>query len=59
VLPERLDPHSPKPDLIGAIGDYINHHNSEPKSFIWNKNAADILGKVTRARRALDKSASV
>jgi len=47
------------PDLIAAIGDYINHHNSEPKPFIWNKNAADILGKVTRARRALDKSASV
>ena len=47
------------PELISAILDYINHHNSEPKPFIWRKNAADILGKVTRTQRALNKTASV
>jgi transposase len=46
-------------DLTNAITDYINHHNSEPKPFVWHKNASDILGKVTRARRALNKATSV
>jgi len=41
-------------DLILAIGDYIDHHNTEPKPFIWTAKATDILEKVKRARRALD-----
>jgi len=40
-------------ELITAIGDYIDHHNNEPKPFIWTAKAADILEKVKRARRKL------
>jgi transposase len=42
-------------ELILAIGDYIDHHNENPKPFIWTARAADILEKVKRARRALHK----
>jgi transposase len=41
--------------LITAIGDYIDHHNKNPKPFIWTAKASDILEKVTRARTALHK----
>jgi len=41
-------------DLIMAIGDYIDHHNSKPKPYIWTAKASDILEKVKRARKALD-----
>ena len=41
--------------LEQAIRDYIAHHNANPKSFVWNKKAEDILEKVARARKALDK----
>ena len=39
-------------ELILAIGDYIDHHNENPKPFIWTAKAADILEKVKRARTA-------
>jgi transposase len=42
-------------DLIGAIDEYINQHNDNPKPFIWTASATDILAKVKRARRALNK----
>jgi hypothetical protein len=42
-------------ELITAIGAYIDHHNENPKPFIWTAKAADILEKVTRARAALHK----
>ena len=42
-------------DLIGTIDEYINSHNADPKPFIWTASANDILAKVKRARRALDK----
>jgi transposase len=41
--------------LITAIGNYIDHHNRNPKPFIWTAKANDILEKVTRARTALHK----
>ena len=41
--------------LITAIGNYIDHHNKNPKPFIWTAKASDILEKVTRARAALHK----
>jgi len=47
------------PELIAAIQEYIQHHNADPKPFIWHTNAADILRKITRARRALAKNTSV
>src|ERR1017187_899270 len=40
-------------ELIGAMFDYIDHHNENPKPFIWTAKAADILEKVKRARTAL------
>lgn len=42
-------------DLIGAIGEYINQHNQNPKPFIWTATANDILAKVKRARKAANK----
>ena len=45
-------------ELIMAIGDYIDRHNENPKPFIWTARASDILEKVKRARRALDKDQS-
>ena len=41
------------PELVAAIDDYIAHHNTEPKPFIWTKSARDILQKVIRANRRL------
>ncbi len=41
--------------LIMAVGHYIDHHNENPKPFIWTAKASDILEKVTRARAALHK----
>jgi len=42
-------------ELEAAIEDYIEHHNANPKLFVWTKKAEDILEKVARARKALDK----
>jgi len=41
-------------DLIFAIFDYIDHHNADPRPFIWTAKAADILEKVKRARARLN-----
>ncbi len=35
-----------------AVGDYVDQHNEQPKPFIWNASAKDILAKVSRARAA-------
>ena len=43
-------------DLTGAIMEYINAHNQNPKAFIWTATAKDILAKVKRARRAQQKA---
>jgi transposase/DNA-binding CsgD family transcriptional regulator len=42
-------------ELEQAINEYIDHHNANPKAFVWTKKAEDILAKVRRARKALDK----
>ncbi len=42
-------------ELVRAIGDYIDRHNEQPKPFIWTATASDILAKVARARKTLDK----
>ena len=42
--------------LIQAIEEYITHHHANPKAFVWTKKAKDILEKLTRARKALDKT---
>ena len=41
------------PELVAAIDEYVAHHNTEPKSFIWTKSARDILQKVIRANSRL------
>jgi transposase len=41
------------PELITAIDEYIAHHNTKPKPFIWTKSARDILQKVIRANSRL------
>jgi len=42
-------------ELIEAIEEYIEHHNDDPKALVWTASAADILEKVKRGRRKLDK----
>ena len=43
------------PALITAIETYILHHNQCPSPFIWTAKAHDILAKVRRARKSLDR----
>jgi len=42
-------------DLIGAITEYINAHNADPKPIIWTAAANDILAKVKRAQKVANK----
>jgi transposase len=42
-------------DLTGAITEYVNEHNEKPTPYIWTAKATDILAKVKRARRKLNK----
>jgi transposase len=42
-------------ELTRAIQSYIDHHNANPKTFVWTKKAEDILEKVARARASLNK----
>ena len=46
------------PELIGAINEYIGHHNIKPKPFIWTAKAKDILQKVIRAKERLSSKQS-
>ncbi len=46
-------------ELITAVESYIDRHNQNPKPFIWTASARDILEKVTRARKAVEKVHSV
>ncbi len=41
--------------LQRAVEEYIAHNNQNPSPFIWTAKASDILAKVARARRKLDK----
>jgi hypothetical protein len=49
----KRDSFSSVADLKQAIAQYIEHHNKDPKPFVWTASAADILAKVTRAKAAL------
>jgi transposase len=40
-------------ELEQVITQYIEHHNKNPKPFVWTASAHDILAKVTRAKAAL------
>ena len=41
-------------DLIATIEHYLEHHNADPKPFIWTAPAQDILQKVARGRQVLE-----
>ncbi len=46
-------------ELIEALDGYVDHHNEEPKPFIWTASAQDILAKVMRAQSALNNRQTV
>ena len=41
-------------ELKQAIIDYLNHHNGNPKPYVWTKTASEIFSKVARANQALE-----
>lgn len=41
------------PQLIDAITEYLNNHNSDAKPFVWSKDADMILAKIRRCKEAL------
>lgn len=46
-------------ELTAAIEEHITVHNANPKPFVWTATACDILEKVKRGRRNLDKAQAV
>jgi transposase len=46
-------------DLVAAIEQHVQAHNSDPAPYIWTQSATDILAKVNRAHEAANKRASV
>jgi len=46
-------------ELEKAVIGHIEEHNKNPKPYIWTAKANDILAKVKRARKQLDKIQSV
>jgi transposase len=42
-------------ELIAAIQSYIQHHNRNPKPFVWTAKVEDIIAKYRRAKAVLDK----
>lgn len=42
------------PDLIQAIGAFLDAWNTDPKPFIWTAKLEDILQKIDRARAKLE-----
>jgi transposase len=43
------------PELVEALQQYIVQYNKEPTPFVWTATASDILAKVKRARKRLDR----
>jgi transposase len=41
-------------ELEAAIHDYLDHHNADPRPFVWTAAADDILKKVARGRQVLE-----
>jgi transposase len=41
-------------DLNAAIELYLEHHNADPKPFVWTASAPEILKKVARGRQVLE-----
>ena len=45
-------------ELVSSIEEHIRVHNIDPKPYIWTATSKDILEKVKRGRRALNKMQS-
>jgi transposase len=45
----RRDSFGSVRQLIETIMDYIEHHNDDPKPFVWTAKLEDILAKIARA----------
>src|SRR6266436_1683800 len=41
-------------ELEAAIQHYLEHHNADPKPFVWTAQTADIFKKVARGRQVLE-----
>lgn len=41
-------------ELIGAIHQYIDNNNQNPKVFVWSASAESILKKITKCKEVLD-----
>ncbi len=41
-------------ELQAAIKDYLDHHNTDPKPFVWTASASSIIEKVNRGKQALE-----
>ena len=51
----RRGVHRSTKELESAIKSYIQHHNKDPKPFVWHKTAGQILDSVARfCTRTLD-----
>ena len=55
TLTFALSPGQALDAVEGPIEKYIAAHNKNPKPFIWTAKANDILQKVIRANRRLEK----
>ena len=42
------------PDLIAAIGEFLDAHNDDPKPFVWTASIDTILEKVGRCKAVLE-----
>ena len=42
------------PDLIDAITKYLEHHNQNPRVFIWSASVERIMVKIAKCKEALD-----
>ena len=52
----RRGVHRSTKELKAAINDFIEHHNRDPKPFIWHKTADQILDSVARFCRRINDS---
>jgi transposase len=42
------------PELIAAIRDYLEHHNQNPRVFVWTASVERIMTKIAKCKEALD-----
>ena len=50
----RRDSFGSVRQLIETIMEYIEHHNDDPKPFVWTAKLEDMLAKIARARAVLN-----